>query len=135
MIDAAETCQRLIELRDTIPSEADIAAEHGLSPMSFAIYELLDSHTGEPEPAPAAHGDDTLYRTHFDETTKTVALRLEDAVEKHRAVVEWQSNLEVQRVMRRDIKRELRGLGAFSEEHLDEFAHQIVGMARQRSAP
>ena len=135
MIDAAETCQHLIELRDTIPSEADIAAEHGLSPMSFAIYELLDSHTGEPEPAPAAHGDDALYRTHFDETTKTVALRLEDAVEKRRAVVEWQSNLEVQRVMRRDIKRELRGLGAFAEEHLDEFAHQIVGMARQRSAP
>ena len=135
VIDAAEACQRLFELRDTIQSEADIAAAHGLSPMSFAIYELLDSSADSPDASPTADDRDTPYRTHFDETTKTMALKLEESVDKHRAVVEWQSNLEVQRVMRRDIKRELRTVGTLSEERLDEFAHRIVSMARERSAP
>ena len=35
--------------------------------------------------------------------------------------------------MRRDIKRELRGTGDFTEERLDELAHQIVDVARRRS--
>ena len=37
------------------------------------------------------------------------------------------------REMRRDIKRELRGTGDFTEERLDELAHQIVDVARRRS--
>lgn len=135
VIDAAEACQQLFELRDTMQSEADIAAAHGLSPTSFAIYELLDSGTDPSETSPAAHDGDTLYRTHFDETTSAMALKLEETVDKHRAVVEWQSNLEVQRVMRRDIKRQLRRVGALSEERLDEFAHRIVSIARERSGP
>ena len=135
VIDAAEACQRLFELRDTIQSEADIAAAHGLSPMSFSIYELLDSSADSSDTSPAVDDGDTAYRTHFDETTKTMALKLEETVDKHRAVVEWQSNLEVQRMMRRDIKRELRGAGTLTEERLDEFAHRIVSMARERSAP
>ena len=44
-------------------------------------------------------------------------------------MIDWQSNLEVQREMRRDIKRELRGTGDFTEERLDELAHQIVEAA------
>ena len=135
VIDAAAACQQLFELRDTMQSEADIAAAHGLSPMSFAIYELLDSGDDGVGAVPATGEGDTPYRTHFDEPTKTMALKLEQTVERHRAVVEWQSNLEVQRVMRRDIKRELRRAGSLSEERLDEFAHRIVSMARERSAP
>ena len=134
VIDAAEACRRLVALRDRMQSEADIAAAHGLSPMSFAIYGLLDSPAGSPDTAPAGDSEDAAYRTHFDEETKAVALKLEETVEKHRAVVEWQSNLEVQRIMRRDIKRELRRSSVFSEAQLDEFAHRIVGIARERSA-
>ena len=37
--------------------------------------------------------------------------------------------------MRRDIKRRLRGVGTLSEKRLDEFAHRIVSIARERSAP
>ena len=42
LIDSAEACKRYAALRQLIRSEADIAAEHGLTPVSFAIYELLD---------------------------------------------------------------------------------------------
>ena len=44
VIDSAEACRRLALLRKHAQSEADIAAEHGLTPVSFAIYELLDCH-------------------------------------------------------------------------------------------
>ena len=46
LIDSAEACRRYAAIRQLIRSEADIAAEHGLTPVSFAIYELLD---GRPE--------------------------------------------------------------------------------------
>ena len=64
-----------------------------------------------------------------------MAREVEGAIERHRDVIDWQSNLEVQREMRRDIKRELRGTGEYTEERLDELAHQIVEAARQRSGP
>ena len=47
-------------------------------------------------------------------------------------VVDWQSNDDVQRLMRRDIKRELRPTGDYTEERLDELANQTVELARRR---
>ena len=37
---------------------------------------------------------------------------------RHSVVVDWQSNEEIKRLMRRDIKRELRPTGDFTEEQL-----------------
>ena len=127
LIDAAEACRRLAALRKQVQSEADIAAEHGLSPVSFAVYELLAS------PSVAAGEASGSYRTALDEQTTAVAREIERAIQNHSNVIDWQSNLEVQREMRRDIKRELRDTGDFTEERLDELAHQIVDVARQRS--
>ena len=132
VIDSAEACRREEALRNQIRSEADIAAQHGLSPVSFAIYELLDN-------APTVSASDGViregsgaYRTHFDEDLKDVALKVDKVVSRHKAVVDWQSNLEVQREMRRDIKRELRESGNYTDERLDELANQIVELARRR---
>ena len=132
VIDAAEACRREEALRHQIRSEADIAAQHGLSPVSFAIYELLE--VGQPEAAEdgAVQEERGAYRTHFDEGIKAVALKVDAVVSRHKAVVDWQSNLEVQREMRRDIKRELRESGNYTEEWLDELANQIVELARRR---
>ena len=127
LIDAAEACRRLAELRKQVQGEADIAAQHGLSPVSFAVYELLAS------PSVAAGEASGSYRTALDEQTTAVAREIERAIQRHSDVIDWQSNLEVQREMRRDIKRELRDTGDFTEERLDELAHQIVDVARQRS--
>ena len=132
VIDAAEACRREEALRHQIRSEADIAAQHGLSLVSFAIYELLE--VGQPGAAEdgAVQEERGAYRTHFDEEIKAVALKVDAVVSRHKAVVDWQSNLEVQREMRRDIKRELRDSGDYTEEQLDELANRIVELARRR---
>ena len=132
VIDAAEACRREEALRHQIRSEADIAAQHGLSPVSFAIYELLE--VGQPSVTEegSVREESGSYRTHFDEDLKDVALKVDKVVSRHKAVVDWQSNLEVQREMRRDIKRKLRESGDYTEEQLDELANRIVELARRR---
>ena len=133
LIDSAEACRRLALLRYHAQSEADIAVEHGLSLVSFAIYELLDGRAEEPSADPVIREEQTPYRAHFDEETKRVARRVESVVGRHNAVVDWQSNLEVLREMRRDIKRELRPTDDYTEERLEELANRIVELARRRS--
>ena len=132
LIDSAEACRQYAALRHSIQSEANIAAEHGLTPVSFAIYELLAGRSAVPAAEGAREGSGS-YRERFDEEVKSVALKVEEALEGHKAVVDWQSNLEVQREMRRDIKRELRLTGEYTEERLEELAGQIVELARRRS--
>ena len=133
LIDSAEACRRLALLRRQAQSEADIAAEHGLSPVSFAIYELLDGRSDEPATDSAIGEEQTQYRAHFDEETKNVARRVESVVNHHNAVIDWQSNLEVLREMRRDIKRELRPTDDYTEDRLEDLANRIVELARRRS--
>ena len=132
LIDSAEACRRLSLLRHHAQSEADIAAEHGLSPVSFAIYELLDGGPRELVPGTAREEPDA-YRVSFDEKTKEVSRKVESVVNRHNSVVDWQSNLEVLREMRRDIKRELRPTGGHTEERLEELANRIVELASRRS--
>ena len=133
LIDSAEACRRLALLRHHAQSEADIAAEHGLSPVSFAIYELLDGRSDEPATDSAIGEEQTPYRAHFDEGIKRVARNVESVLNRHNSVVDWQSNLEVLREMRRDIKRELRPTDDYTEEQLEELANRIVDLARRRS--
>ena len=133
LIDSAEACRRYAAIRQLIRSEAEIAAEHGLSPVSFAIYELLDEPANEPESPTQVREEQAPYRTQLDEQTKSVALRVEAVVAQHTGVVDWQSNDEVKRLMRRDIKRELRPTGDYTEEELEELANRIVELAQRRS--
>ena len=133
LIDSAEACRRLALLRHQAQSEADIAAEHGLSPVSFAIYELLDGRADGPATDSAIGEEQTPYRVHFDDGIKRVARSVESVVNRHNGVVDWQSNLEVLREMRRDIKRELRSTDDYTEEQLKELANRIVDLARRRS--
>ena len=133
VIDSAEACRRYAAIRQLIRSEADIAAEHGMSPVSFAIYELLDEPANEPESPTQVREEQAPYRTQLDEQTKSVALKVEAVVAQHTGVVDWQSNDEVKRLMRRDIKRELRPTGDYTEEELEELANRIVELAQRRS--
>ena len=50
-------------------------------------------------------------------------------------MVDWQDNPEVLRLMRRDVKRELRALPGRSEDELNELALRIVEMARYQAHP
>ena len=58
--------------------------------------------------------------------------RRELFLERMDGLIPWQSNLEVQREMRRDIKRELRESGDYTEEQLYELANRIVELSRRR---
>ena len=90
--------------------------------MSFAIFELI--RTGDGDAAPGAWSEQDV---------KGAALALEGVIKQHAGVVEWQSNPDVQRLMRRDIKRELRPSGGdYTEVQLDELANQIVELAQHR---
>ena len=133
VIDSAEACRRYAAIRQMIRSEAEIAAEHGLTPVSFAIYELLDGRSDETVSPTQVREEPASYRTQFDEQTKDVALKVESVIVHHSVVVDWQSNEEIKRLMRRDIKRELRPTGDFTEEQLEELANRIVELAQRRS--
>ena len=71
------------------------------------------------------------YRGAFDEGLKDVARDIDAILEKHRGIVDWRENLDVQREMRRDIKRLLRNDGR-DEEDLDEVVRRVVEVARRR---
>jgi type I restriction enzyme R subunit len=127
VIDAAEAARRAAEVKRQLHAEDDIAAEHGLSPVSFAIYELI--RTG---PYGTENGDD-LRGPGFEQDVKDAALAVEEIIEQRGELVEWQSNPEARRLMRRDIKRVLRPSGNYSEDHLDELAARIVELAQRRN--
>ena len=129
VIDAAEAFRRQWNLRRTLHSEADIAAGHGLSPVSFAVYELLSA-----DELPALEGNGHSHSNGLDPDKRDIAIDVERALAQHREVVDWQSNPEVQREMRRDIKRTLRPTGDYSEDSLDDLASRIVEVARRRGS-
>ena len=133
VIDSAEACRRYAALRHQIQAEADIAALHGLTPVSFAIYELLDEQPEESASPALSREGQPPYRAELDERVKSVARRAESAVVRHSGVVDWQSNEEIKRLMRRDIMRELRPAGGYTEERLGELANRIVEIAQRRS--
>ena len=57
---------------------------------------------------------------------------MEEIISRHKDVIDWQSNPDVQKRMRRDIKRLLRPSGNYSEQDLDKLANQIVELSRRR---
>ncbi len=137
VIDAAEACRQLAILRDEALNEARTASEHGLSELSFAVYELLEQTTREERASPAqprvgeAGG---VYRHTLNENLKSVSLRVEQIMRAGRAILDWQNKEDVQRTMRRDIKRELRKVGGLSGEQIEELARTMVEIARSRAA-
>ena len=130
VIDAAEAANLQAALKAQIDSEEDIAAHLGLSSESFAIYEII----GQGEKSVISEGSRAEYHVRMDEAQKEATEKVETALAQHRNVVDWQSNLEVQRLMRRDIKRVLRDAEKYTENELDDLAYRIVDAFRSRSA-
>ena len=122
VIDSAEAMRQADLLKRQLHTEEDVAAEHGLSPVSFAIFELIRTRDGDTAPGAWSEQD-----------VKGAALALDGVIKQHTGVVEWQSNPDVQRLMRRDIKKKLRPSGGdYTEVQLDELANQIVELAQRR---
>jgi type I restriction enzyme R subunit len=138
IIDAAEACRRMARLREEALSVTEAASEQGLTDLSFAVYELLEQSTargsGSNGEGPAIREQPAGYGAAFDDRLKSIAMGIEQVMNKGRAIVDWQSKEDVQRVMRRDIKRELRKLHGLMEEEIEELARNMVEIARRKAA-
>ncbi len=131
LIDAAEAYRQMAVLRKDVHGEATVAARHGLSPMSLAIYEILQEPSDEGAIERLARQDAGSYVIDMDDSMRDVALKVEAVLNGH-AVIEWQTNDDVQRQMRRDVKGSLRGTRLYTESQLDELANLIVQVAKSR---
>lgn len=134
LIDAAEACRQMRAVGTEMRREQTIAESEGLNAVSFAVYGLLAAN-GDGASAEATVAEEGgVYDRPFDEPLKDVAREIDRVIKEHRAVVDWHLNLDVQREMRRDIKRVLRGTRRYDESQLDELARRTVDVARRRLA-
>jgi len=111
--------------------EVSIAEEQGLTPVSFAVYGLLAEERNE---GARVSEEVQPYVVQFDEGLKGVARQVDEVIGRHRSIVDWHLNNDVQREMRRDIKRLLRGTRPADEAQLDELARRVVEVAITRRA-
>ncbi len=137
VIDAAAGCQRMVELRQQITQQEALAADQGLTPMSYAVYGLLAVKDQGPAVRSeglheAGHAAPHSHETGLDASIKEMALDIEGIVQRLDSLIDWHENLESQREVRRDIKRRLRGAGRYKEGEVEELARQVMEMARKR---
>ena len=129
-LDDLEACRRMEEMAGRMQEEGDIAARLGLTRRGYAYYEMLLAERDEPT---GDAGDLGEYRQEFEEEMVRLAGRLDDAVERHAAIIDWRDKPDVQREMRRDVKRILREGGEYTQDHLDELSRRLVEIARRRT--
>lgn len=133
LIDAAEAVKRFAALQLSIYEEGEAAARQGMSEVSMAVYELLESSAKSGEVTVNRIAEEkATYRANLDENLKDVSLSIEAVMKEGQKIIDWQHREDVQRVMRRDIKRELRKVGGLTEEELDDLARSMVEIARRR---
>lgn len=142
VLDAATVIQDLGKLREQTLSVGELGASHGMSTDAFAVYKLLEQETTADEgigtvagggASPLANGI-SLNGGPIDEQLKSVALSIEQVMATGKAIVDWQNKEEVQRVMRRDIKRALNQLDGLTDDQRNALAVKAVGIARASAA-
>ena len=119
VIDAAEALIRMDAVYIEMGREEGIASQLGLSPLSFAIYGELYKPRAETTLEVPVHDTADSYTPSIDEATKEVALQVESVIDQHRGIIEWQSNDDVLRQMRSDIKWSLRASATYTEDELE----------------
>ena len=136
LIDAAEASRQLAALAAQIASEETIASEHGLTAVGFTVYGLLAKQRGAPgEEQDGRHVGEFNPSPNVDQVDKElkeVASQIDGVVQENRSLIDWTENLDVQREMRRDIKRMLRNTRHYDEGQLDRLVREVVEAARRR---
>jgi type I restriction enzyme R subunit len=117
-IDAARVLAELKALVAEVRGRAGEAERLGLSETGLAIFGLI----APPREGVAAEPDQVMIE---------LAALLEEAVAKEVDIVDWTRKDDVQREMRRQLKRRLRVAG-FGEGELDPLANQIVDLLKVR---
>lgn len=124
-IDAAEQLRLFNQLAEEMRGHARAADSVGLSETGFAIYGLLEgdgrSVAGESEAA---------YK--LDDASKELASLIEEAIEPHTTIVDWAHKEDVQREIRKQIKRRLRAAN-IDPEKIEVFTSAIMDIAKARA--
>lgn len=127
-MSAAQELKQLRTLTQELRSVANIAESMGLTPVSFALYELLlQDHPGEEALKVAEQR--APYHAGIDEPKRELALVLEAQLVAL-AVVDWRVKDDVQREMRRRMKRQLRSAG-FDGERVESLTAAALDIARR----
>lgn len=124
-IDAAKQLDLLQALVKDLRGSADVAGKLGLSSTGFALYGLLLSG-GISRAGDAPTGHD-----HKDGAKVALAGLLEEAVAPHVGIVDWVNREDVQKDMRRLVKRQLRAAQT-PEDRIDTLAEQVVDLLKRR---
>ena len=117
-IDAAQQLKLFEALKSELRGQAGAAERLGLSETGFAIFGLLN-----------AGGS----RGKVDEAKTELASLLEEQLAPQIGIVDWIHKDDVQREMRRLIKRQLRAAGHAADK-VDAVAESVVDLLRRRNA-
>ena len=118
-IDDAEEFRLLMGVRDQIiAGHAEDAQSLGIEEDAFPFYGLLKKHQPSQE--------------HSPQKTAELAEAVFDSL-KQETVIDWIHKEDVQREMRRQVKRQLR-LAGFAPERLEEATTAVMDLARVRLA-
>jgi type I restriction enzyme R subunit len=126
-IDAAQQLKLFEALTKEIRGHSEIAEKLGLSEAGFAIYGLI----AEPKPLSLAEPSGTPY-SKIDEAKKELASLLEELLAPHAAIVDWYQKDDVQREMRRMIKKQLKA-ASYPAAKIDSVAESVVDLLKRRS--
>ena len=126
-IDAAEQLTLLFALREEAQGEQNRAQEMGLEARGLAIYGLLENQ----RPSEIA---ETEQSGSYGAANRELASTLDEAIEPFTEVVDWWQKEDLQRQMRRTIKRHLRARG-LADDDMESLAAGIVDLAKVRAAP
>lgn len=125
-IDAAQQPKLFEALRQELRGHSAATDDIGLSETGFAIYGLM----AEPVPIGLAEPKGAAYRK-VNEAEKELASILEEQLEPQVGIVDWIQKDDVQKEMRKRIKRQLRAAG-YGDDKLDPVAESIVDLMKRR---
>jgi type I restriction enzyme, R subunit len=127
-IDAAKQLELLQALAKDLEGSAEHAGKLGLSSTGFALYGLLQAGGASvaADGAPAAE-----YEVKPDAAKVALAGILEEAVAPHVGIVDWTNREDVQKDIRRLVKRQLRAANT-PDDKLDPLAEQVVDLLKRR---
>jgi len=124
-IDAVQQLELFRELREELRGKSETARQAGLSEAAFAIYGVL------ADAGPLKTAERKTPYGKLDESAKKLASLLEERLEPSLRIVDWAKKDDVQREMRKTIKRQLRAEG-YEAERVDAVAEGIVELMKRR---
>jgi len=126
-IDAAKQLELFQTLIEDLKGPTEVAENVGLSTTGYALYGLL---LGE-RPLKVADSRAPKHAAKPDQAKVDLAAILEEAIAPHVGIVDWVAREDVQKDIRRLVKRQLRASNV-ADDQLDALAEQIVDLMKRR---